>query len=194
MLAAMAKCGKKRVDSHACRNLHNLVSRKGPRLPVKVSTVQMRKRISRRKLNEIPMAHPVLKLSDWAATVFKSGGHFFMRGQSMDSASEFSLELRDFWGKYSKNEPQHPFFEKVPNPDHWGEYIPVMIHGDEGRGRQKQPVLVIAYQPVLPLKEEKSNMKKLLGHIYSNWVYFEHPNCMIRLNHSWFSHSYAVPT
>ena len=140
------------------------------------------------------MAHPVLKLSDWAATVFKSGGHFFMRGQSMDSASEFSLELRDFWGKYSKNEPQHPFFEKVPNPDHWGEYIPVMIHGDEGRGRQKQPVLVIAYQPVLPLKEEKSNMKKLLGHIYSNWVYFEHPNCMIRLNHSWFSHSYAVPT
>ena len=62
----------------------------------------------------------------------------------MDSASEFSLELRDFWGKYSKNEPQHPFFEKVPNPDHWGEYIPVMIHGDEGRGRQKQPVLVIA--------------------------------------------------
>ena len=63
MMALMAKCGRKRVDPHACRNLHSLIWRTGKVLPVTISTVTMRKRISRRKLAAIPTLHPLLKLS-----------------------------------------------------------------------------------------------------------------------------------
>ena len=98
MMALMAKCGRKRVDSHACRNLHSLIWRTGKVLPVTISTVTMRKRISRRKLAAIPTLHPLLKLSDWALTIFKYGGHFFLRGKSLEHAGSFGEELSDFTG------------------------------------------------------------------------------------------------
>ena len=73
----MAKCGNKRVDSHACRNLHNLIRRKGKILPVHVSFLEMQERMSCKKLNMVPVAHPIVRLSDWARVSFKAGGHFF---------------------------------------------------------------------------------------------------------------------
>ena len=98
MMALMAKCGRIRVDSHACRNLHSLIWRTGKVLPVTISTVTMRKRISRRQLAAIPTLHPLLKLSDWALTIFKYGGHFFLRGKSLEHAGSFGEELSDFTG------------------------------------------------------------------------------------------------
>ena len=171
MMALMAKCGRKRVDSHACRNLHSLIWRTGKVLPVTISTVTMRKRISRRKLAAIPTLHPLLKLRDWATTIFKYGGHFFLRGKSLEHAGSFGEELRDFWGKIAVAEPQLP----LPDPERWHQHIPVCIHGDEGRGRQGQPVLVLSYQPLLPLQDQKSTMAVhlgfLLGPSSSGWLF-----------------------
>lgn len=167
MLIQLAKCGKKRVDPHACRNLHNLITRTGRVLPVPISYLRMCKRISRRKLAAIPMAHPILKLTSWAETIFNHGGHFFMRGRSFDTVLKFQEELLDFWTKYAKAEGDHPFFCKVTDRNSWPQYIPIAIHGDEGRGRQKQPVLVISYQPLLPLLNQKTNMKRFLDNSVS---------------------------
>ena len=33
-----------------------------------------------------------------------------------------------------------------------------LVHGDEGRGRQKQPVMVMATQTIIPLQSKKLNM------------------------------------
>lgn len=163
MLTALAQCGKGKLDSHACRNLHGLIKRKGKLLQVNISYMMLQKRLSRRKLVAVEMPHPLLKLSDWARTIFQHGGHFFMKGHSLDSVRTFKEELHTFWVRYAKADPTHPFFRAVPNQSEWDTYIPIAIHGDEGRGRQKQPVMIISYQPLLPIKEEKSTMKKYLG-------------------------------
>ena len=87
-----------------------------------------------------------------------------MKGRSLDSAKLFQEELVDFWGKYSMADPSHPFFAAADrNKSEWSRSIPVAIHGDEGRGRQKQPVMVLAYQPLLPIKGQKTTMKKFPG-------------------------------
>ena len=59
-------------------------------------------------------------------------------------------------------DPSFPFFERV-SPDQWCKSIPICIHGDEGRGRHKAPVMVVGVQPVLPIGDFKTNMKGTLG-------------------------------
>ena len=159
MMERMAKCGNKRVDFHACRNLHNLIRRKGKILPVHVSFLEMQKRMSRKKLNMVPVAHPIVRLSDWARVSFKAGGHFFLRGNSLANAAAFGLELQEFWSHFGATHPDFP----LPDANKRAWHIPIAIHGDEGRGRAKQPILIIAFQPLLPLQGQKSNMRGLLG-------------------------------
>ena len=158
-MGLLAKCGRKRVDSHACRKLHSLLWRTGKLLPVHIELLTLRKRMSRRKLVTVPTSHPVLKLSHWAVTAFKYGGHFFLRGQSLDHAPNFGRELQDFWEKMAVAEPDLP----LPDKDKWCQHIPISLHGDEGRGKQNQPVLILSYQPVFPLKDKRSNMSVYLG-------------------------------
>lgn len=158
MMTQMAKCGRTRVDSHACHNLHKLIWRTGKVLPMPISHVVMRKRLSRKKLAAIPMSHPILKLSDWATTIFKYGGHFLLRGRSLDCASRFADELQDFWDKIALAEPSFP----LPDQRRRSQHIPICIHGDEGRGKHGQPVLVLSYQSMLPLRDEKSTMSVCL--------------------------------
>lgn len=85
---------------------------------------------------------------------FNGGGHFFMQGKTMDSADEFSRDLVDFWEKF---EATHPDFEMPPR-ERWDHSIPISLHGDEGRGRMKRPVMVLSAQCVLPLRPGKTNM------------------------------------
>ena len=53
-------------------------------------------------------------------------------------------------------------FTEMPESK-WGSLIPVAIHGDEGRGRLKNPVMVVSLQSLLPLHGKKTNMQGLLG-------------------------------
>ena len=168
MMDRMAKCGRTRVDSHACRNLHSLIWKAGKVLPIKISYVTMNKRISRRKLASIPTSPPILKLSDWATTIFSRGGHFFLRGKSLETASTFGIQLEDFWSKMAVAEPKLP----LPDSTKRSQHIPICLHGDEGRGRQKQPALVISYQPLLPLHDKKTNMAVHPGLWYHHTILF----------------------
>ena len=68
-------------------------------------------------------------------------------------AQEFSNELVDYWQKFSM---VHPDFG-LPK-SRWDHTIPLSLHGDEGRGRLCQPVMVMSVQCQLPLRPGKSNM------------------------------------
>lgn len=97
-------------------------------------------------LKGFQLNHPVLHLSSCAETIFSKGGHFFLQGKDLSEADDFSRTLLDFWEKFSTT---HPDFV-VPN-ELWDHAIPVCLHGDEGRGRLKQPVMVMSVQPLLLL-------------------------------------------
>ena len=162
MLRDMAGCGKHRNDSHACANLHKLLHRSGHMLPVKFSFASTPVRLAVRGSSKKALVRfPLLKLSDWCHTIFRNGGQFLLGGQTLDHATEFSHTLRLFWKRFKCVEPQLPFYEDPDND--WGYCIPVALHGDEGRGSGKKPVMVLSAQPLIVSKDmSTSNLKGLL--------------------------------
>ena len=55
--------------------------------------------------------------------------------------------LGRFWERYSYIDPSHAAHAKAP--DDRARTIPVLLHGDEGRGLAKVPVLVESLQPLI---------------------------------------------
>ena len=158
LLSRMARCAKSRSDSHACRNLHRAIKAFGKELPVRTTTVST-ERVRKKRI--FPVQHPVLLPSSWAETIFNYGGHFLMQGQTLDNAAQFSIDLVDFWRKETAAEPEFSLPE-----DFWDHTIPLAIHGDEGRGRLKAPIMVMSIQAVLPLRSGKTNMAGPYGFSY----------------------------
>ena len=157
MIGKLARCAKSKEDSHACRNLHNAIKKCGKKLPVKITTVPLWIRHSRKRKIPVLTKHPVLLFSSWAKTIFDYGGHFFFGGKSLDHLDTYRVKLHHFWQHYQHIEPDLPFFKEVP-PHEWGQSLPLAVHGDEGRGRAKQPVMVVSVQAILPSHDGLTNM------------------------------------
>ena len=81
-----------------------------------------------------------------------------MAGGTLDQVDQFGKELETFWKNFKVADPGFRFTQETPQAE-WCRCIPIALHGDEGRGKAKQPVMVISVQTVLPLTEGKSNMK-----------------------------------
>ena len=155
MLKNMAACGKSRNDSHMCRNLHKLIEKSARALPLPTSTISAPIRTSRkgRPLKVKDVEYPILRPSDWARCIFKGGGHFLLGGSSLDDVQVFQDSLEEFWKRFKMVEPDLQF-EGSPRLA-----IPYTLHGDEGRGKGKKPVLVLSLQPILTNSDmSKSNL------------------------------------
>ena len=79
----------------------------------------------------------------------------------MDHMDEFRGKLCGFWENFRKSEPTLPLF-KEDSVD-YSTCIPIALHGDEGRGRQKQPVMSVGVQPILPIHKGRTNMSGTFG-------------------------------
>ena len=101
-LSRMAKCGKSKTDPHTCSNLHRLLAKSGKLLDVKISTLPLWIRYSRKRPQQALVKYPVLRMTDWVDCIFRHGGHFFLGGQSMDNAEAFGGQLYNFWENYQK--------------------------------------------------------------------------------------------
>ena len=147
MLRDMAQCGKTRCDSHACKNLHRLLHSRGYTVPVNITTVTTPVRLVKRGVTKKCISqYPVLRLSDWCRCIFQTGGQFLLAGLTLQD--DFGQTLRLFWQRYQQIEAEHPFFKQHCDAE-WEHCIPYLIHGDEGRGAGKKPVMVISAQPLI---------------------------------------------
>ena len=64
--------------------------------------------------------------------------------------------FKEFWSRYA-------FVDNDAPPPHPEATIRVLLHGDEGRGQAKQPILVISYQPIIGWRgEHRLNSKESL--------------------------------
>ena len=160
----MAQCAKHRSDSHACKNLHNLLHRSGYAIPVRISTVRSPVRLGKRgSSKKVMVQFPVLQLSDWCREIFKLGGQFLLGGWTLDWALAFGDTLQTFWRRFRCLEPDLPFY----NEDHdWRYCIPYALHGDEGRGAGKRPIMIVSAQPLITMPDmTDSNCGRSLLHI-----------------------------
>ena len=148
---------------HACEKLHRVIAKEKRKLDVKISRVPLWVRYSRKRLAPAFVHYPVLRMPDWVETIFKNGGHFFLGGRSMDMWPQVQNELLHFWSAYKKIDSDFPLYKDMPERK-LGSCIPVAIHGDEGRGRLHNPVMVVALQTLLPLVGKKTNMQGYLAY------------------------------
>ena len=150
MIRDLAACGATKEDPHICRNLHRLIQRKARQLQMVITPVQAPIRMSKRgrPLRWTLSKHPMLLPSSWASCIFNHfAGRFFLGGQSLDCADAFGEILRTFWQRYQEVHPELPFFGD--NSNDWTRSIPVALHGDEGRGQGRKPILIVSLQPLI---------------------------------------------
>lgn len=145
-------------SSNASRILHAFVHRKGKTLPVPITPVQVPVRLPRRR-KVVTRPWPVLLLSDWIKLVFEDShyaGFFLLGGYKMDQFEQAKRIFKTFWERRAHVEQDVPPFAETT--------IPIALHGDEGRGAGKRPILVIGYQPVVPWAGENVvNSSKYFG-------------------------------
>ena len=67
---------------------------------------------------------------------------FFLAGKTLDEWADAQNMLKEFWSRYGK-------IDQTMVPSNPSQTIPVYLHGDEGRGLGKRPLLVISFQPVM---------------------------------------------
>lgn len=145
--------------SNASRNLHALIHKKKKTLPIPITSVTAPVRVSRRRRVQ-SRPWPVLHLSSWLQKSFESrlyGGFYFLGGNTLDNVPAVEDMLKRFWERFANVEPGD-----VPHTP--ARTIPYLLHGDEGRGQCKRPLLVISFQPVFGWTgEEHVNSTKRLG-------------------------------
>ena len=132
-------------QSNLSRNLHAYIHKKDKTLPVPITSVMtpVKTRVSRR-FATARRPWPVLHLSSWIKTGMEAdqfAGFFLLNGFKLDNLAQAEDNLELFWDRYKSVDPNTP-----PNPR---RTLPFYVHGDEGRGQVKRPVLVISFQGLM---------------------------------------------
>ncbi|CAE7906160.1 unnamed protein product, partial [Symbiodinium necroappetens] len=146
MLERLAKCSRASDEANVCRNLHRLLKHPDFTLQVQIdnATVDITHPRSR-KHTVVPW--PVIKLSSWLRYIVEEqGGQLLLGGHHVSQTGLWKQMLREFWARYRGIDPNHPIYHSNIDP---ATAIPFMVHGDDGRGRNHQPVLVISFQALL---------------------------------------------
>ena len=176
-LARYRKSKSGRTGKNAARDFHRYVHRDGKLFGVKVSSfkIRIRRRIrtssGRRRHREIPIQHPIVLLSSWMEAIFKEYPNFFLGGLNpdRDGLENCKAMFTRFWERFRTCQPSHPIYQRTE--EQRSCTIPMALHGDEGRGLARIPVLVLAYQVIIPYSgENELNSSK-------------YPSCLVYISH-----------
>ena len=144
-LNSRARCGSGgRSQANCSRNLHNLMHRENRLLRIQTSLLPTRVRLLKGKPRVETMEYPVLRPSSWVEYMINHCSELLLGGFNIHSVPDWQMMLEDFWSKFQESQPR----VEVPNPR---TSIPVAIHGDEGRGKGKRPIMRIAFQTLINL-------------------------------------------
>lgn len=140
----LTRCHKSATSRNHSRAMHRMIHREDKTLPVDISAVDVKVKVPRRR-KVLIKPWPVISLTSWARLCFENvnyNGYFLLGGQTLDDWDSVQVMLGDFWDRF-----KHMDSELVPT--HPAQTVPIYIHGDEGRGLVKRPLLIISYQPAM---------------------------------------------
>ena len=87
---------------------------------------------------------PVLLPSTWLQYALSIGGEVILGGHNITAEPLWRPMLEKFWSNFLKASPWVSLRGIDPQVA-----VPVAIHGDEGRGRVKRPIMVVSIQPMV---------------------------------------------
>ena len=141
--------GVHRSKTNACRNLHLLMEKTpGCRLPLEIDVVK----ISIRRVRPVRIVQawwPQLKMKTWLRYLFLNKPEFLLAGHKFEAHHLWQRDFETFWHHYRLYDNGHPVFRT--NLD-LKFCIPYFIHGDEGRGLARKPLMCISWQPTVSHK------------------------------------------
>ena len=151
------------VRRHWCRNLHRLIYRFGLTLMVEMTMLEVP--VLFRSV-ETPLPWPVLKMSSWMKIVFqKTQGQPLLAGFKLGQVKMWEDALGTFWSRFKASFPQHAVFREKDSAV-LNRCIPILIHGDEGRGKLRRAVMATSVQPLLKAKSTQKGHSFLGRFLY----------------------------
>ena len=148
MLYKIASAG--RCPTNVCRNLHRLIHREGLTVPVKIDMVQVPIRKRRPTVRKLMVWYPVIYPSTWMSFLMKEHSDLLLGGIPLEKISKWEALLDGFWAKYKAYDAGHVMNGATAPPTN--RTIPIFLHGDEGRGKYKLPIMVEAFQACISHK------------------------------------------
>ena len=135
--------------SNACRSLHTLLKRKkGLALPINIEVFPLTIR-KRRPVEVLKVWWPMISMHEWVKYFFNHNPKLILGGHELWDSAGFEAMFLSFWETYRREDPEHEVYERGFPLQHC---IPVMVHGDEGRGYCRIPLLVLSLQPVISFR------------------------------------------
>ncbi|CAK9010590.1 unnamed protein product [Durusdinium trenchii] len=86
--------------------------------------------------------------SSWLVTIMNLFPRYFLGGYGPGEIDKYRRMFESFWSNYRNVDGQHEVYQK-PSCD-LGHCIPLALHGDEGRGLAKTPLMVLSIQTIIP--------------------------------------------
>ena len=88
--------------------------------------------------------YPVLLPSSWLRLMLNSCPEVILGGHPIESVDGWGNMYRGFWHHFNKSMPGVQMGGASPEVS-----IPIAIHGDEGRGKTRKPIMIIAWQALI---------------------------------------------
>ena len=148
-LSELARCREK--DSE--RDGHRVIAKKYTlALPIRVTTLKKADGVT------YPGDLTVLRLKDWISFIVKHNAwHIFVGLYKADRDRERAI-LCEFWARYREVMPRHKMWALVDAGQlDLSRCAPLLLHGDEGRGRKRSPFLVLSWHSVLGFGTDAAN-------------------------------------
>ena len=163
----LARCtSNESKERNLRRNLHSLVGRTGGMLPVKIDHVPVRVRVIKRgRVKVQTLQWPMLQLTDWLKCGLAQASPLFLGGFHIHEESSWRQLFFQFWQDYKSIDPGHPIYQGERD---LGRFWPFTLHGDEGRGKNRVPIMLENYCPIIPRTGiQDTNLKGHFGRIRS---------------------------
>lgn len=169
-LARYKQTATGRKGNNASRDFHRFVHRAQKAYPVTITNIRLpiRKKVKvtagRRRARLCLVDYPVIHLSSWMRIILEKHPRFLLGGHCPleDGGQAYMNMFEQFWSRFESVQPDHPIHQR--STDQKRRTIPFALHGDEGRGLAKVPLLVISFQALIPFSgPNELNCSKFLG-------------------------------
>ena len=170
----MSRC----TETHSERDVNRVAKRYRLLLPIKLTTLP--KNLGIRFTGDFK----AISLKDWCKFLIDYNCWHVMVGLRKPDPKRERDILAAFWDRYKQVYPRHEIWAEFDkNHVDLSRTCPMLLHGDEGRGRKKAPFLVAAYHSFLGFGTLSANEKRK-----------HRPYLSMKLNYSESSHIHRLLT
>ena len=144
LLCKIARAGQSKTN--ACRNLHALIDKHNQLFPVRIDCELVRVAFRKPYYRQDQIYWPVLRMGEWVDALLREAPEMILAGHTLEDQQGWEAVFATFWMKYEQVNPGHPVYSDFDEATR-RKCVPYFLHGDEGRGQCRKPLMIESFQP-----------------------------------------------